>query len=48
MKGEQSRGRPVPQRGRLLKPVRLDRTRGEGDKVVVTEAVVVVPVGSKG
>jgi hypothetical protein len=46
----------VPQRGRLLTPVQLDRTRGKGDKAVVAEAVVaevvvaeevVAPVESK-
>jgi hypothetical protein len=31
----------VPQRGRLLTPVQLDRTRGRGDKAVVAEVVVV-------
>jgi hypothetical protein len=41
MKGKQSRGRPVPQRGRLLTPVQLDRTRGRRDKAVVAEVVVV-------
>jgi hypothetical protein len=30
----------VPQRGRLLKLVPLDRTRGKGNKAVVTEIVV--------
>ena len=30
----------MPQRGRLLTPVQLDRTRGKGDKVVVMEAAV--------
>jgi hypothetical protein len=40
MKGKQSRGRLVPQRGRLLTPVQLDRPRGKGDKVVVVEVVV--------
>jgi hypothetical protein len=40
MKGKQSRGQPVPLRGRLLTPVQLDRTRDKGDKAVVAEAVV--------
>lgn len=41
MKRKQSRGRPVPQRRRLLTPVQLDRTRGKRDKPVVAETVVV-------
>lgn len=42
MKGKQYRGRPVPQRGRLLTPVHLDSSRSKGHKAVVTEAVAVV------
>ena len=38
MKGKQSRGRPVPQRGRLITPVQLDRKKGKGYKAVVVEA----------
>jgi hypothetical protein len=30
----------VPQRGRLVIPVKLDRPRGKGDKAVVAEPVV--------
>lgn len=41
----------MPQRGRLLIPVQLDRTRGRKDKAVVTETAVaeavVALVGSK-
>lgn len=40
MKGKQSRGRPVPQRGRLFTPVQLDRMRSRRDKAVVAEVVV--------
>jgi hypothetical protein len=51
MKGKESRGRPVPQRGRLLTPVELDRKRGKGDKAGVAEAgvadAVVAAVESK-
>jgi hypothetical protein len=42
MKGGQSRGGSVPQQGRLLIPVQLDKTRGKGGNVVVGEAAVAV------